>query len=134
MDYRELKKINKKNAHPLPKFRDEIQRAAGHNFYAFLDLENGFWQIPIKENESEKMAFVTLLGIYKWLVMPFSLCNAPAIFQSFMKEVLKLLRPFSAGLLDDVAIWGDSIEELHTRLILVLTRFVKYRLILSTSK
>ncbi|KAI1003151.1 hypothetical protein K3495_g5052 [Podosphaera aphanis] len=42
VDYRQLNKVTKKHTHPLPYAYDEIQGAAGHKHYAFLDLENGF--------------------------------------------------------------------------------------------
>ncbi|POS82548.1 hypothetical protein EPUL_005935, partial [Erysiphe pulchra] len=134
VDYRELNKITKKHAHPLPNTYDEIQRAAGHKLYAFLDLENGFWHIRMHKNDREKTAFVTPYGIFEWLVMPFGLCNAPATFQNFMEEVLGPYRSFVAGLLDDVAVWGDTVEELHSRLLTILKRFVSYGLLLNTSK
>lgn len=118
----------------MPNTNDEIQRVAGHKYYAFLDLENGFWHIKMNEKDCEKTTFVTPFGIYEWLVMPFGLCNAPATFQNFMEEVFDPFRSFAAGLLDDVAIWGDTIEELHSRLILILNRFVSYGLLLNASK
>lgn len=102
VDYRELNKITKKHAHPLPNAYDEIQRASGHEYYAFLDLKNGFWHIPMNPQDCKKTAFVTPFGIYEWLFMPFDLCNAPATFQSFMEEVLQPFRSFAAGLLDDM--------------------------------
>ena len=86
------------------------------------------------ENDCKKTAFVTPFGVYEWLVMPFGLCNAPATFQSFMEEVLEPFRTFTAGLLDDVAIWGDSANELHMRLLAVLSRFALYGLLLNPSK
>ncbi|POS83058.1 hypothetical protein EPUL_004164 [Erysiphe pulchra] len=134
VDYRELNKITKKQAHPLTNTYDEIQRAAGHKIYAFLDLENGFWHIRMHINDREKTAFVTPYGIFEWLVMPLGLCNAPATFQNFMEEVLSPYRSFVAGLLDDVAVWGDTVEELHSRLVTILKRFVTYGLLLNTSK
>ncbi|KAI0993586.1 hypothetical protein K3495_g14598, partial [Podosphaera aphanis] len=134
VDYRQLNKITKKHAHPLPNAQDEIQRAAGHKYYAFLDLENGFWQIPLEESTREKTAFITPFGVYEWLVMPFGLCNAPATFQCFMEEVLEPFRPFVAGLLDDVAVWGNSILQLNDRLILIFSRFVEYGLLLNSAK
>ena len=72
------------------------------------------------EQDREKTAFFTQFGIFEWLVMSFGLCNAPATFQNFMEEVLDPFRPIAAGLLDYVAIWGDTIEELHSRLMLIL--------------
>lgn len=51
-----------------------------------------------------------------------------------MEEVPKPFRPFIVGLLDDVAVWGDTPDELRTRLQLILTRFVSYDLVLNSSK
>jgi hypothetical protein len=42
----------------------------------------------------------------------FGLCNAPATFQALMNEMIGDL-DFIAGLLDDIAIWGDTLEELN---------------------
>ncbi|KAI1003039.1 hypothetical protein K3495_g5163 [Podosphaera aphanis] len=97
-DYRELNRITKKHAHPLPNLMDQIQRAAGHNYYCFIDLKDGFWQVPIKKEDREKTAFVTPFGIYEWMVMPFGLCNAPATFQGLMEEILGELREFTSNL------------------------------------
>jgi hypothetical protein len=41
--------------------------------------------------------------------MPFGLCNAPATFQAFMKKILGDIE-FTAGLLDDIYVWGDIFE------------------------
>ncbi|KAI0999844.1 hypothetical protein K3495_g8354, partial [Podosphaera aphanis] len=134
VDYRQLNKVTKKHAHPLPYAYDEIQRAAGHKYYAFLDLENGFWQIRMNEADREKSAFVTPFGVYEWMVMPFGLCNAPATFQCFMEEILEPFRSFVAGLLDDICVWGDTEKELHSRLELIFERFVHYGLLLNSTK
>lgn len=56
-------------------------------------------------------------GIYEWPVMPFDLTKAPATFQAFVEEVLGPLRMFLAGLLDDIAIGGKTIQELLTEFI-----------------
>lgn len=133
-DFRALNSATKKHAHPLPNADAEIERAAGHKYYCFLDLLNGFWHIITHPNDREKTAFVTPFGIYEWLVMPFGLCNAPATFQSFVEEVLGPLREFLAGLLDDIAIWADTIEELKERVHKVLERLNEYGLVLNIPK
>lgn len=67
---------------------DQIQRAAGHRYYTFIDLKDGFWHVTLSESDREKMAFITPFGLFEWLVMPFGLCNAPATFQALMEEIL----------------------------------------------
>ena len=134
VDYRPLNNHTVKNAHPLPNVMDQIQRAAGHRFYVFLDLKDGFWQIQMNPKDRHKTAFSTPFGLFEWNVMPFGLSNAPATFQAFITEVLDPCADFVAGILDDVAIWGESVEELLERTKRVLARFALYGLQLNIAK
>ena len=60
----------------------------------------------------EKTAFCTNLGQWKYLVMPFGLCNAPITFQRLMNEVFKQeINSFILVYLDDILIYSRSIEE-----------------------
>ncbi|KAI0992893.1 hypothetical protein K3495_g15290, partial [Podosphaera aphanis] len=70
-DYRDLNRITKKHAHPLPNTMDQIQRTAGHRYYTFIDLKDGFWHVSLAESDREKTAFITPFGLFEWLVMPF---------------------------------------------------------------
>ena len=65
VDYREVNKQTKKNGHPLPNVIDEIQRAAGHYIYCFIDLKDGFWHIRNAKQDREKTAFITPFGIFE---------------------------------------------------------------------
>ena len=134
VDYRALNADTVKHAHPLPNVADQIQRAAGYRFYCFLDLLDGFWQILMASPDRQKTAFSTPFGLYEWLVMAFGLANGPATFQAFMEEVLEPLRAFVAGLLDDICVWGDTLEELYSRVKMVLRRLAEYGLVLNVNK
>ena len=100
----------------------------------FLDLKDGFWHVNISNEDREKTAFITTFGLFEWLVMPFGLCNAPATFQALMEEILSDMRDFTSGLLDDIAIWGDTIEQLYQRAMLLFAQLAKYGMILNTGK
>ena len=72
----------------------------------------------------EKTAFCTHRGLFAWLVMPFSLCNAPATFERLMESVLGDLQ-WSKCLvyLDDIISFGrdflqalDNLREVFKRL------------------
>ena len=64
------------------------------------------------EESQEKTAFVMHAGLYEFPVMPFGLCNAPAIFQRLMDEVLRgLAREKCLVYLDDVLVMGRTFDE-----------------------
>ncbi|KAI1003237.1 hypothetical protein K3495_g4970 [Podosphaera aphanis] len=134
VDYRPLNKITVKNAHLLPNAFHEIQKAAGHKWYTFLDFKDGFWHINISPQDVHKTAFSTPWGLYEWLVMPFGFCNSPATFQAFIEEILEPFRTFCAGLLDDACIFADTKEQLHERNLLVMKRLVEYGILLNDAK
>ena len=49
VDYRQLNKQTSKDAYPLP-LPDEVQDClAGSAIFSTLDLQNGYWQMPVNE-------------------------------------------------------------------------------------
>ena len=57
VDYRELNKNTKRDAYPLP-LPDEVQnRLAGATIFTTLDLQCGYWQVPINPEDRAKTAF-----------------------------------------------------------------------------
>ena len=57
-------------------------------FFTSLDMEAGYWQIPMSKESRAKTAFVTPFGAWQFKVLPFGLKNAPAVFQRTMDAVL----------------------------------------------
>ena len=54
IDYRELNKQTTKDAYPLP-LPDEVQdRLAGSTIFSTLDLQSGYWQVPVRQEDQEK--------------------------------------------------------------------------------
>lgn len=89
IDYRELNQITIKDKYSLPlitSFFDSVQEA---RIFTKLDLKNAYHLVRIKDGDEWKTAFNTPLGHYEYLVMPFSLTNAPAVFQRMVNYILR---------------------------------------------
>ena len=56
---------------------------------SFLDVFQGYHQIPLALEDQEKTAFVTPTGNYHYKVMPFGLKNAGSTYQRMMTRMLK---------------------------------------------
>jgi hypothetical protein len=55
--------------YPLPRIEETLARLEGAAFFSIMDLQSGYWQVPIKEADRPKTAFVTADGLYQFKVM-----------------------------------------------------------------
>lgn len=134
VDFRRLNAVTKKNAYPLPNIDKALNEVAQHKWFCSVDLRDGFWQIPVHPDSIEKTAFTTPFGLYEFLVMPFGLTNAPATFQAFIDNILEPYRTITRGLIDDICIFGDTRDELATRVTAVLGTLAESNLVLQLKK
>ena len=103
-------------------------------YFSSLDIKLGYWQVAIDEKDKEKTAFTCHSGLYKFLVVPFGISNAPAIFQELMLVVLSGYSQFAAAYLDDILIFSSSIEEHFQHLQFVFNRLRQHNLRLKLKK
>lgn len=87
IDFRKINVVTKTDAFPIPRLEGCIDQIGKANFVSKFDLLKGFWQVPLSDHAKEVSAFVTPEGLYRCLVLPFSMKNAPASFQRLMNHV-----------------------------------------------
>ena len=101
-----------------------------------MDLKSGFWQVKMSEKSRQYPAFtIGSMGIFEFLQMPYSLCNAPATFQQLMQNCLgELNLTYALIYLDDVIVFFRTEEDHLIRLQVVFERFREHGLKLKPSK
>ena len=101
-----------------------------------MDLKSGFWQVKVSEESRQYTAFmVGSMGVYEFLRMLYSLCNAPATFQHLMQNCLgELNLSFTMVYLDDMIMYSEMPEDHLTQLQAVFDHFAHHGLKLKPSK
>ena len=85
IDFRYLNACTKKDSYPIPKCPETMESLVGARYFSTMDLKSGFWQVKVSEDSHQYTAFtVGSMGVYKFLHMPYGLCNVPATFQHLM--------------------------------------------------
>ncbi len=111
-----------RDAYQLPRVDETFDRMHGSKWFTSLDLQSGYWQVEVKEEDKEKTAFrVGDLGFYECNRMPFGLTNAPATFQRLMEQTLQNLSNVIV-FIDDIVIFSKTFEEHMKKLELVFKR------------
>ena len=135
VDYRQLNARTVRDAHPLPRIDESLDALGNAKYFSCLDLTSGYLQVPMAEQDRQKTAFTTPMGLFEYTRMPFGLTNAPATFQRLMTSVFGDLN-FSEVLiyLDDIIVFSTTIEEHLQRLERVFSRLREHGLKLKPSK
>jgi len=135
VDFCQLNKLTKKDAHPLPRIDDTLDSLQGSCWFSTLDLASGYWQVEMDPTLKEKTAFATPFGLHQFRVMPFGLCNAPSTFQRLMELVLAGLQwNICLVYLDDIIVHSRTVKEHLVRLEEVYTRLRKAGLKIKPAK
>nr|GEW50434.1 putative reverse transcriptase domain-containing protein [Tanacetum cinerariifolium] len=135
IDYRELNKLTVKNRYPLPRIDDLFDQLQVSSVYLKIDLQSGYHQLRVREEDIPKTAFRTHYGHYEFQVKPFGLTNALAVFIDLMNGVCKpYLDKFLIVLIDDILIYSKNKEEHEEHLKLILELLKKEELYAKFSK
>jgi hypothetical protein len=112
IDFQKLNDQTITDKYPIPDINMTIQNLGKAKVFSTVDLESGFHQILIKEEDREKTAFSVNHAKFQFRRMPFGLKNAPAIFQRCVNDILhEYIGKFAYVYIDDVLIFSNTHEE-----------------------
>lgn len=129
LDFRSLNSVTIADSYPLPRIDDLLQSAKSTAYMSTIDLQSGFWQVPLAEEDKDKTCFITPFGTYRFNRMPFGLRNAPMTFS-------RLMHRFRSGLgeravfayLDDILILSETFQEHFDDISAVFSRLREFNL------
>ena len=134
-DYRGVNACTYNDSYPLPNIEATIDALNGAAWFCTIDLRAGYHNIPVAEEDRDKTAIITRRGLFRFRKMPFGLSSAPGTFQRLMDLVFSGLNYYSMVVyLDDVVVFGPSVEILLVRLEEVLSRLRGANLKINTRK
>jgi hypothetical protein len=90
-------------------------------WFTKLDIRGAYNLIRTVEEEERETTFHTYYGLFKSLVMPFSLTNTPTTFHKFINDVLTpYLDRVCTAYLDKTLIYSNTFQEHQQHINLVL--------------
>ena len=84
-----MNKLTTKNRYPLPRIDDLFDQLQGSSWFSKTDLRLGYHQMRAKEDDVQMKTFRNRYSHYEFVVIPFGLTNAPAMFIDLMNRVCR---------------------------------------------
>ncbi|KAM7300946.1 uncharacterized protein ISCGN_016523 [Ixodes scapularis] len=133
VDYGQLNQQIVRERMLMPTVDECLARLAGATVFSRLDARAGYWQVPLAEDSREYTTFITPVGRFQFLRLPFGISTAPEFYQREMLRVLEGLDGL-ACLQDDIIVSGRTMEEHDKNLHKVLSRLQQSGVTLNVNK
>jgi hypothetical protein len=135
IDYTNLNKACPPDPYPLPRIDQIVDSTSGCELLSFQDAYSGFHQVQMSVEDKRHTAFVTVDGLYCYIVMPYGLRNA---LPTFVRAVNFTFGPYIRDIVevyvDDIVIKTRERESFLDNLTLVFDRLRTTRMKLNPDK
>ena len=133
LDPKDLNCAIKREHYPMQTVEDIMTRMPNAKFMTVLDANHGFWQIQLDEESSKLCTFNTCFGRYRFNRLPFGIKSAPEVFTRTVRQLFENLEGVEV-VVDDILVWGSTLQEHDKRLEEVLKQVRRSNLKLNKDK
>jgi RNase H-like domain found in reverse transcriptase/Reverse transcriptase (RNA-dependent DNA polymerase) len=116
-DYWRVNTHTVKDVYPLPRINYLFDQLHRTSLMTKFDIRDGYYNTQIKPGSQWIAAFKMPYGLYEPNVIPFGLCNTPAVFQHFMDWTFAPLKKkypkYLHWYMDDILIAMPDDKKLH---------------------
>lgn len=135
IDYGKLNSQTIFDRYPMPDINVILSNLGEAKFFSKIDLESGYHQIRMKEDDIEKTAFSVNGAKYEFTRMPFGLKNAPSIFQRAIDDILRpFIGKFAYVYMDDVIFFSKTEQEHMQHISKIIEAFTAAHMKISSEK
>ena len=135
VDYRGLNSVTRGDGYPIPSIASILDSVSQGKVFGHCDLASGYWQIPLRQQDRQKSAFCTHVGLYEFLRLPFGLKTAPNTFQRILNTVFAdYLHQWLTVYVDDIIMWAQTQREALHSYELLFERAVNFGIQFKPSK
>lgn len=133
IDMRKPNEAIQRAHYPLPEMSKFHRQLKGARYFTKLDLKSAFHHIELHPDSRNITTFMTPRGPRRFTRLLFGVNTAPEIFQKEMEKMLLGCKGVIV-FIDDILIFGETLEELHKRVSEILKILVSKNLTLNKSK
>ena len=108
IDYRRLNQATVPDPYQMPRVEDLLDDVAEAAWLSKLDMNHGFYQVPLQADSGPKTAFCSPWGKFCFTRMPFGMMNVPATFQRCMDEAITDQSKNTGTYIDDVLVYSRT--------------------------
>ena len=133
IDPKDLNMAIKREHFQIPTKEEILGELAGAKYFSKIDATAGFHQIELDEKSSMMTTFNTPFGRYRYLRLPMGICSAPEVFHKTVNQCIEDLDGVCVYM-DDIIVWGSTIEHHDERLEKAVKKLVQIGLRLNKDK
>ena len=88
IEYRLVNDLTQLMVYPTSLINELLEDLYKALWYCSLDMANSFWVFGITKRAIQISTFITPLGLFEWIRMPFGLQDAPQIYHRLLDNAL----------------------------------------------